>query len=143
MSIWCRNFLNVTGPEQDLARFQQQAAGLADANDDTPEVFSFENLVPLPQRNRTESIELPGCSEADQEWGCQDDACECEREEALFEGVDYRFKTLLKPPLPFLRQVSQRWPTLVFKLEYEEPRPLFCGLASATAGSMQHSQLED
>ena len=142
MTNWCINFLLVTGPEPHVARFQQQAASVAAAKGDTPKVFSFQSLVPLPRRGRTSPGEDPGFGSPEQEWGCPWDACQAELMKAWDEGVLYQFATLWHPPLPFLRQVSQRWPTLVFELEYEEPRPPIRGVVRATAGSMRDCDLE-
>ena len=141
MTNWCKNFLRVTGPAQDVSRFQQQAVAGAAAIGDTPEVFSFQSLVPLPEQYRTSSAVDSDFGGPRQEWGCRCDARQSERVETWDEGVVYRFATAWNPPLPFLRQVSQSWPTLVFVLDYEEPMLAYRGLARAAAGSVQHFQI--
>jgi len=45
MTNWCKNFLRVTGPDRDVARFQIQAAADASANGDAREAFSFQSFV--------------------------------------------------------------------------------------------------
>jgi len=44
-----------------------------------------------------------------------------------------------KPPLPYLRTVSTRWPLLMFFLDYETERVK--GLASLKAGKLRHRRV--
>ena len=144
MANWCKNFLRVTGPAEDLARFRQQAApaeaGQKAQTASPPEAFSFHRLVPLPAAggNTTD-----GEGSSPQEvWGCQGDALHSEFEETRDGAALYRFATSWNPPMTFLRQVSELWPTLVFLLDYDEPMMAFRGTARAQAGRLMHFHLE-
>lgn len=146
MPNWCKNFLQVNGPDQDLVRFQRQAAPAAarggHPSADTPEAFSFQRLVPLPERLQTLTGDDAGFDSPQQAWGCRSDACQSAQEETREGGVLYKFATPWSPPLTFLREVSRRWPTLVYALDYDEPMMAFRGMAHAANGRMQYSHFD-
>lgn len=141
MANWCMNYLRVTGPVEDVARFQKEAAEVKPprgaAPDATLEALSFERLLPLPPESRTCADEGPMA-----EWGCRGNAFHSERVECWDGAVGFRFVTPWNPPMVFLQRVSECWPTLVFVLDYEEPRACFRGLARAAKGSLQHFHLD-
>ena len=146
MPNWCKNFLGVTGPADDVKRFQKQAAELPPPPDSksewTPEVFSFQSLLPLPAKRRRPTANPNGLGSPQQEWGCRSDAFRSEQVEAWDGGVVYRFATLWNPPTRFFQKVSERWPTLVFTLDYDEPLLAFRGLARAVKGDVQFLHLD-
>ena len=144
MPNWCKNFLRVTGPDEDLARFRQQAApaepGQEAKTASPPEAFSFQRLVPLPLAGRNTT---DGQGNSPQEaWGCRGDVIDSEFEETRDGAALYQFATSWNPPMNFLRQVSVLWPTLVFLLDYDEPMVAFRGTARAQAGKLLHFHLE-
>ena len=57
-------------------------------------------------------------------------------------GLVYRFVTPWKPPTAFFQRVSELWPTLVFVLDYEEPRMAFRGLARAANGTLDYIHID-
>jgi len=145
MANWCKNFLRVTGPDRDMARFQKLAAAVAPrpktATAPPPEPFSFRRPVPLPATPQTTTTKT-GLGSPQHEWGCRGDACRSELVETWDGGRLYRFATPWNPPMEFLRQVSARWPTLVLILDYDEHMMAFRGVACAQAGKLQHSHLD-
>ncbi len=146
MANWCMNYLRVTGPVEDVARFQQQAATpprrQGRITDEPPEAFSFERLVPLSAKRRTPPNDAEGGDNPREEWGCRSDAFHSELVEAWAGGVAYRFVTPWNPPTRFFQRVSECWPSLIFVLDYEEPRVAFRGLAHATNGVVQSLHLD-
>jgi hypothetical protein len=143
MPNWCYNDLRVSGPAEDLAQFQKQARGVLPRkptkNQPAPEVFSFQNLLPVPAELSGADSRAAAHEWRLQHWGCRSDTLGSEQAGTTRDGgVLYRFETPWSPPVPFVREVSAQWPTLVFLLDYEEQLAGFRGLARAAAGSWQH-----
>ena len=144
MTNWCKNFLRVTGPDEDLARFLKQAAP-AEPGPETktvspPEAFSFQRLVPLPAAGGN-TTDGEGSSPPE-EWGCRGDARATEFEVARDGAALYQFETAWNPPMTFLRKVSELWPGLVFLLDYDEHMMAFRGTARAQAGKLLRFHIE-
>ena len=146
MANWCKNFLRVTGPAEDVTRFQNQAAAVTPCQgtktESTPEAFSFQRLVPLPAKCRTAAADPDGVGSPRQAWGCRSDAFHSEQVETWEGGVVYRFATPWQPPTAFFQRVSELWPTMVFVLDYEEPRMAFRGLARAANGALDYLHID-
>ena len=146
MPNWCKNFLRVTGPAEDLTRFQKQAAAVAPCQgrkaDSPPEAFSFQRLVTLPAKRRATVADPDEIGSPQQTWGCRSDAFRSEQVETWEGGVVYRFVTPWKPPTAFFLRVSELWPTLVFVLDYEEPQLAFRGLARAANGVLDYIHID-
>ena len=146
MANWCMNLLRVTGPAEDVTRFQKQAAAVTPCQgrktESTPEAFSFQRLVPLPAKRRTADEDTDGGGSPQQAWGCRSDAFHSEQVETWEDGVVYRFVTPWKPPTAFFQRVSELWPPLVFVLDYEEPRMAFRGLARAASGTLDYIHID-
>ena len=134
MPNWCKNRLRIFGPQADLATFQQQAVGhppwLSAEERQTcqPSPLNFHSLLPMP----AELIagQDPAAMEAWQlaHWGTK-----CEAESANLLGnfvtvLSYEFRTAWSPPLPLLKAIGSHWPTLTFRLNYEELGCGFIGL---------------
>ena len=141
MPNWCRNFLRVDGPAEDVARFQKQAVAVPPrpraGPESTPEVLSFESLVPLPAKRRTTHDGAEGVGSPKQEWGCRSDAFRSELVETWDGHVVYTFVTPWNPPRRFFQRVSERWPSLIFILDYDEPMLGYRGLARAANGALE------
>ena len=142
MPNWCKNFLHVSGPQRTLARFQTQATpaktGVALPATQAPEVFSFHRLVPAPSaplQPITKAADLN--TPRKRRWGCRSEAWNSTCEPTPDGGLLYLFVTARTPPLAFLREVSRRWPALVFTLDYDEPMLAITGHARAVNGRLQ------
>jgi hypothetical protein len=52
MPNWCRNILNITGPVDEVSRFQREAVGVSPWNKNDPmkqpSPLNFHSLVPIP-----------------------------------------------------------------------------------------------
>ena len=146
MPNWCKNFLRVTGPVEEVAQFKRQAAELKPRRgappNSMPEELSFQRLVPLPEQSGTRNFGTEGPGSPTEEWGCRSDALNTEQVETWEGGVVYRFVTPWKPPTAFFLRVSELWPTLVFVLDYEEPRVAFRGLARAANGVLDYIHID-
>ena len=146
MPNWCLNCLRVSGPAKDVARFQKQAVAVSPRQgtkpESVPEVFSMQSLVPIHAKPPTSEGDANGFGSPQEDWGCRSDACHSEQMETWDGGLLYRFATPWNPPVTFLQQVSERWQTLVFVLDYEEPRMAFRGLARAARGALQNFYID-
>jgi len=144
MPNWCKNFLRVSGPDRDLAHFMRQAAPAKTQRKpktaSPPEAFSFQRLVPLSvlRGTATEGEESTPANR----WGCRGDAIRSQFDESRDGAAQYRFATPWNPPMKFLREVSELWPTLEFILDYDEPMLTFYGTVCARAGRITHFYVE-
>ena len=145
MPNWVYNDLTVSGPAEDVARFQNQAKEAAPRKrtkppPPAPVVFSFQNLLPIPPRGSGNVAPETVRDWCLRHWGCRSGALRTRLVGDTGAGcLLYEFATPWSPPVPFIRELSERWPTLVFILSYEEWFIGFRGLACAVAGRLQHS----
>ena len=140
MPNWCDNTLRVSGPEEEVARFREQAKGfepgMTPEPGQLPEALNFHRLIPVPgQLLVNESLDFTDWEET--HWGCKWGACNSQIVDEWDERLIYTFETPWSPPLEFIEQVSKEWPTLIFVLEYEESGNGFKGLARAEAGKLE------
>jgi hypothetical protein len=115
------NYISVTGPVDDVAKFKEKAnespPRILHSANRKPPVFSFHALFPSPGG-------LPEQQNHDwrmANWGC-DMAYPGEVEVYDFEHepLSFVFCTVDSPPLPLFRNVAPLWPTLTFVLCYED-----------------------
>ena len=141
MTNWCFNHLRVTGPTEDVTRFQNQARGFSPWStppaEPVPEVFNFHSLLPIPADVLAAENRAAGHRWERTHWGCRGAAEDAALVDEWDGGVIYEFATAWNPPLAFLEQVSRQWPALLWVLEYEEPLAGFQGLARAEAGLLE------
>src|ERR1017187_6850446 len=125
----------VRGPAEELARFKKQAVGYSpwwtrkERAGEPPSPLNFHSLVPVP-----EEVLRPGYGEAGNDWELRNWGAKWGASDAgLVDEWDgclmYSFNTAWSPPIAFLENVSQQWPTLTFILEYDEPGMGFKGIA--------------
>ena len=146
MPNWCFNHLRVTGPAQDVTRFQNRAVGFSPwptpPAGQTPEVFNFHRLLPIPADVLATGNRAAGHHWERQHWGCRGGAADAALLDEWDGGVIYEFATAWNPPLAFLEQVSRQWPSLLWLLEYEELLAGFQGLAKGEAGVLEDHRLD-
>ena len=131
MSNICDSVLTITGPERDLAEFQQFASS-------GEEAFSLNRFVPMPPEllevrspNRdTDSVRemtmkhgFPSWYEWHRHhWGVKWDAADTSVERTGPETLVYRFHTPDAPPgEDVMKVIWARFPALHLTLRYEEP----------------------
>jgi hypothetical protein len=151
MPNWCNNLLKVLGPENDIATFTKRAVGYApwmtdkEKANEKPCQLNFHSLVPIPKEvvNGDEA----GIEQWEKEnWGCKWGASlGGARHEVVSVSAKtvptiaaHSFDTPWGPPIPFLKTVSDKWPTLIFLLDYDEPNMQFKGIAQAKAGKTEN-----
>ena len=141
MPNWCFNHLTVTGPAEDVARFQEQAAGFRPWHSpeagQAPDLLNFHSLLPIPAEVLTAGYAPAGYNWERHHWGCKWGACHAALVDKWEGGVFYEFDTAWSPPLPLVQHVSRVWPTLVFVLDYEDPRMGFKGVSRAEGGVLE------
>ena len=146
MPNWCANRLRISGPTEDLVRFQKEAVGFSPWHPsepaDEPAALNFHSLVPIPPDVLAAGYGTSGCDWEWQYWGCKWGAVHVTMVDEWEGGALYEFDTAWSPPLPFLKLVSKAWPTLVFVMDYEEPLDGFKGLAQAKAGVLKDFSIE-
>ena len=146
MPNWCFNHLRVTGPAEDVTRFQNQASGFSpwptSPAGPPPEVFDFHSLLPIPADVLATGNPAAGHEWQRQHWGCRGGVEEATLVDEWEGGVIYEFETAWTPPLAFLESVSRQWPALLWELDYEEALAGFQGLARAEAGVMEDHRFD-
>src|SRR5258708_24166353 len=133
MPNWCRNELNISGPESDVIAFKEKAVGLPPwpEENEPPNLLNFHSLVPMPP----ELVEA-GYNEAvyqweKKNWGCKWGAGQPEIIDESPGRILYEFDTAWTPPVPLIANLAKQWPTLTFILSYDEPGMAFKGIAKA------------
>jgi|AACY02.3.fsa_nt_gi hypothetical protein len=128
MPNWCDNVLEVTGPEEVLARFVE-----ATTTDSEGQNLLFELLVPEPPEERENNWPLGWRVESGwgTKWDLDGDDCGFAREPG-FAG--WSFMTAWSPPLLWVERVAAMFPELTFRLGYEEGGMDFCGVQRFTDG---------
>ena len=132
MPNWCENRLRISGPEADLKKFQQQAIGhapwmsAAEQQASQPSQLNFHSLLPVP----AEVLNLGTGLEDWQvkHWGTKWEAAEVLLLDASATGLSYQFDTAWSPPIALFKAIGPQWPTLTFRLNYEELGCGFIGL---------------
>ena len=167
MPNWCSNNLEVYGERAEIEKFKvavETEESCLDFNKIHPMPEDFKGLViggceidgtrermwrviggknvAIPQ----ETIEMwqkqYGCAGwydwCIANWGTKWDASDpdvCDNG----DGLIYHFDTAWSPPIQWLEYVSKKFPTLEFKMKYEEEGMGFMGCARASEGSVHNS----
>jgi len=146
MPNWCFNRLRVTGAAEEVTRFQEQAVGFCPWGrteaGQAPDVLNFHSLVPVPPEVQAAGYQAAGRGWEFEHWGCRLGAHKAAVIAVWEGGALYEFDTAWSPAVIFVKQVSRAWPTLVFVLDYEEPRMGYKGLARANAGTLEDHCIE-
>ena len=125
MPNWCKNFLAVQGPEEDVRRFASYARSTREGESS---VLSFEEIIPL-LGDRT-------CSAAREAWGTKWDATDVRLLDREPGSVRYGFETPWGPPTRFLLSASNLMPTLRLGLVYLVEQCGGGGLEIVTEGEL-------
>jgi hypothetical protein len=145
----------VYGTAKDLAKFKKQAVGYSpwmtseERAKEKPCGLNFHSLVPIPDQVLKADDQTMG-NWTDEHWGAfggasySGDASEVDA--LVGKGVPavllYSLDTRWVPPIAFLKNVSKKWPTLLFLLDYTGEGLEFIGIAKAKAGEIEHYQVE-
>lgn len=137
MPNWCGNTLNVSGAQDEVEKFKEQAW----SNQETSEGYehtdlSFENFIPYPDG---EGWKYNWCVE---NWGTKWDACDVYLSESEGE-LDYTFNTAWSPPENVVEKMIELFPHLRFTLEYEEPGEGYQGVLIGSAGIIEEAYDEE
>ena len=133
MPNWCENRLRIFGPEADLEKFQQQAVGHPlwlneqERQTNQPSPLNFHSLLPVPDEIINLGIALEDWQV--EHWGTKWEAAEV----LLLDNntgiaLSYQFDTAWSPPIALFKTIGPQWPTLTFRLNYEELGCGFIGL---------------
>jgi hypothetical protein len=139
MPNWCNNILTVRGNPEEVARLVEQAKGpdqyyarqgWEDEDfdpkqhaEESPSVFSFHQLVPLPDSVIGGDYDPAGYNAEHEYWGVKWGASHPELVRNEGHYVDYRFSTPWAPPVEFMLRVSKKFPGLIFALSFVEEMP--------------------
>ena len=139
MPNWCSNILAVTGPQEELERFQRQAG--FSPNTDQPEekkrLLDFSNFIPVPDVLLDRSAGFEVVEWQQENWGCKWGACDTMLQTVSPEKVCYWFNTAWSPPVKFLLTVSKQYPALRFKMICFEELNHYFGDLAIQNGEMQ------
>ena len=134
MPNWCQNELQIFGPREDLQRFKAAAVGCntwptADrADKEQPSVLSFHTLDPIPPEVMAADYNLVGHPWELANWGCRWGCGDAVLVDETNDWLLYHFDTPWSQPVPFLKRLGPRWPSLTFVLTYEELGNAFKGI---------------
>jgi hypothetical protein len=145
MPNWCSNQLRVFGPDEDVARFKEQAAGYSPwghVKDQEHNVLNFHSLVPIPPEILAAGYTDAGYNWEREHWGCKWGACESHLADEWEGHLHYAFDTAWSPPIPFLEKLAPQWPTLKFLLDYEELSMGFKGITKAAGAVIEDHCVE-
>ena len=142
MPNWCRNILNITGPVDDVSRFQREAVGVSPWNKNDPvkqpSPLNFHSLVPIPPEVLRAGYTKAGHDWECEHWGCKWGACKAYIDTESPGAVSYWFETPWCPPIQFLETVSHQFPSLRFEMVYFEEMNHYQGAAVAQDGEVQN-----
>lgn len=163
MPNWCMNTLKVTGTKADLAKFaaaaKPKARGLATANNKGENVLSFHNFLPYPShfikqdkkafslREKIKRGKLPestrvrdGYNSGGYEWCVNNWGTKWDAAYATVmsnrKKLVYSFDTAWSPPTPVVLAMSKQFPSLKFRLSYDEPGIRFTGKYEVQGGKV-------
>jgi hypothetical protein len=146
MPNWCENGLYISGQKEEITRFKNQAV---DNSVENKTALSLAKFLPVPEELQNEQspsrnpnpelIEKYGYSNwydwSIGMWGTKWDV-EAELVDETETLLVYRFSSAWSPPIEWLEAVSKMFPTLAFKMEYEEGGVGFKGEAEAVDGQL-------
>ncbi|MBS3172691.1 hypothetical protein J4438_03910 [Candidatus Woesearchaeota archaeon] len=145
---WCTNTLKVKGEEKILQKFKKKAQNKKNK-------LSLTKFLPLPKglegtqsppdkKKKIQNLALKLKYGTDnwydwaiKNWGIKWDI-KCEFMDNNEDELIYEFDSPWGPPLEGFRQISKKYPKLVFFLDYDEPGMAFKGISK-----MQKGKLED
>jgi hypothetical protein len=162
MPNWCNNSVEIKASEEDLKAIKEQVSksyihkGFTMKFDiesqqwkrewqeeDTGElVFSFQNIVPMPdEKNKDEDWYQWRLDNWDTKW----DSCEAVLKERM-DSLVYSFDTAWSPPMNIYLELSKQYPGATLIVKYDEPGMGFYGVhiirggeeLSSTSGDMSH-----
>jgi len=135
MPNWCTNTLTVTGLEADIAKFREQGKPAADDPAVSRSHLSLNKLYPLPEGEPD-----GGYAWCIEHWGTKWDV-EATLDSEYEDYLEYLFESAWSPPVAWLKKVSQDFPTLRFRLRYDEPGEGFMGIAVGQNGDIKDQTL--
>jgi hypothetical protein len=114
MPNWCFNDLTLTGSDADLLQFYEDNQGLNTDKKPIPNTLSLNRALPNSSGTIVDNVAQWGTKwDINWEYGCSFTSSPGE--------INYQFDTAWDPPLLWLKYVAQKYPTIKFKLCYEEP----------------------
>ena len=135
MPNWCENKLIINSKDkialEDFVKKVEDILELKDENDKIQKiktVLSFNSLVPIPENQKENWYEWHL-----QHWGTKWDLApeEIQREKTNERTYKYYFDTAWGPPDKWLETIGKLYPTINFKLKYEEPGMGFKGIMTS------------
>lgn len=152
-----RDFASKGWPVHDDIRLRALANNLPEKGEF--DVFSFHQLFPVPEDVRRFPYDCSNAAKVGEmigevrtqggygwevaNWGCKWGASHSDLYSEEESFLHYGFDTAWSPPLPFLEKVAKDWPTLTFKVEYEEAGMGFCGEAIYEDGEMTFEETKE
>lgn len=131
MPNWCENILWVNGDPPDIQRFK------ADVRTKKYDL-QLSTLLPIPEElEATAPLEdKPNWYDwCIKNWGTRGDVeGKLTWDEHAF--LEFFFLSAFNPPVPWLKNISKKYPPLLFRLQYYEPNIGFMGVARAKNGKV-------
>jgi hypothetical protein len=144
MPNWCNNYLSVSGPYDEVKRFfdEVKEKPSEDKDPNNLQALTFENHAPLKEDPDDSWV-------VSEYWGTKWDACSVDvhSEDVIkLEGdqgeIQYSFQTAWSPPSGWFSVMVPQFPTLVFRLDYEECGNGVYGYLEGSGGQSDDTTLE-
>lgn len=138
MPNWCSNQLTITGPIEELRRFDQNCKGFDRFDQDKNKKlkFSFHALLPTPQdiiqAHLDDSSNQKWYNWSLQHWGTKWDVSDIDYDfDQEIPKITVLFATAWGPPTNLFSNIKTQYPNLYFELKYEEGGMGFAGIFTA------------
>lgn len=132
MANWCENILFVEGDISQIKKFKRDAR-YVDKKEDIDEAISFESLLPVPKRLKDVEKISKWCNKV---WGTWRGIWHGELLSASEITLIYRFYSAWDAPIEGIKNISQKYKKLIFKLHYNEPGMGMCGYVEFDNGEI-------
>lgn len=124
MPNWCHNYMEITGPADEITRFKQFCLGAVFKGE--PEQIDFNKIVPMPEDLKNQELSHPRPERNWYDWACDHwgtkwNACHYHvgrDEPGLYECG---FDTAWSPPVPIWEKIGEMFSKLTFVLGGSEP----------------------
>lgn len=141
MPNWCSNYLHVEGEPNQLQEFKNNVTKV---NDRGVIQFTMEKLLPTPEGMLEDTGIMPAWYNWRLvNWGTKWDVDTINIDENGGESFGTAYSTAWSPNDAFIKYASTQYPTLKFRLTFEEPGMGFCGVLICEDGEVIDEETGD
>jgi len=117
MPNWCYNNLEINGDEKSIRALRERAVEKDEKGNIN--IFSFEKFVPTPPEKLKDGDWYDWrCANWGTKWNTDEPSFGSD--ENRYDYLAYNFDTAWSPPVEFIEKLSGMYPSLTFKMTFEE-----------------------